>query len=431
MIIDLNNQKHRDLINKLIEEYYFRLTTYNNMEQYYNGNTKANREYKLTDRSNRKARVKYIKKFVNEETSFAVGNPIAYNSVDKEKIDTINYIINNQIAQLDIENANTLGEFGCTYEMHYLSNGEFKIKTLRPKEAIAYRNTEGEVELFLYFYKKELDDNKYIDIIDDNYIYQFVEGNLQSYNVIQHIFGKCPVGVGSFLNGVEDTIYADIHELVDLYEETLWDCSNNIADLRASYMVLTGCSLDEEEAKKMKRMGILQLPDSSGKAEWLTKNLESDFCNNLIEKIEDLIYQQSSHINHNVVMASNTSGVALSSRLISLRNKVTILQKSLQELVKTRLRDICTYYNVVFNKNYDYRDIKIIFTMNLPQDDVSMAQIITQLNGKLSAETGLNQLSFVQDAKSEYRKALEEQQQAMDINNVDLDNLEGVDNEVE
>ena len=69
--------------------------------------------------------------------------------------------------------------------------------------------------------------------------------------------------------------------------------------------------------------------------------------------------------------------------------------------------------------------------MNLPQDDVSMAQIITQLNGKLSAETGLNQLSFVQDAKSEYKKALEEQQQAMDINNVDLDNVEGVNDEIE
>ena len=427
MILDLNNLKHKQLINKLIEEYYNRLTIYNDMNDYYEGKTKAKRNYQVTDRSNRKASINYIKKFITEETAFAIGNDVTYVSDDKDKIKNIKYIINNQKSILDTELVNTLGKFGTAYELRYLYNSELKIKIISPLQSIAYCNQEGQAELFLYFYKKELDDNTYIDIVDDRAIYKFIETNNINtpYEVIEHYFRSCPVGVARFLNEYMDTIYSDIHELQDIYEMALWDSCNNIADLRSSYLVLSGLSVDEEDAKKMKQMGILQFPDSNGKAEWLTKNLEGDFSNSLVEKLEDLIYQISAHINHNVVMASNTSGVALSSRLISLRNKVTILQKSIQDCLKSRLRDICTYYNLTNNANYDYRDIQIIFTMNLPQDDVSMAQIISQLNNKLSAETGLNQLSFITNGADEYKKALEEQQMQLNNNLVNLDNIEG------
>ena len=52
-----------------------------------------------------------------------------------------------------------------------LFNSEFKIKTISPTNGIAFENEEGQVELFMYFYKKDLDDTKYLDIIDDEFIY--------------------------------------------------------------------------------------------------------------------------------------------------------------------------------------------------------------------------------------------------------------------
>lgn len=423
MILDLNNNDHINLVNKLQQEYYNRLSKYREIEKYYKGKTKAKENYKLTDRSNRKASINYIKKFVQEETSFAVGNDITYSSKTglTDEIDTINYVIKGQKSILDIELANVLGKFGEAYELRYLYNGELKIKVIEPLNAIAYCNNEDEVELFLYFYTKELDNNVYIDIIDDTCIYSFIKDSMIPINTVKHYFASVPVGVAKFVNSVDDTIYSDIHELQDLYEMAMWDNCNNIADLRSSYLCLSGASIEEEDVKDMKKLGIIQLPQANSKAEWLQKNLEGDFCNSLINKLEDLIYQLSAHINHNVAMASNTSGVALSSRLISLRNKVITLQKCLENCIRSRLRDICTYYNISENKNYDYKDINIIFTMNLPQDDVSMAQIITQLNGKLSAETGLNQLSFITDGKNEYTKAIEEQKQAINITNLDLD----------
>ena len=62
--------------------------------------------------------------------------------------------------------------------------------------------------------------------------------------------------------------------------------------------------------------------------------------------------------------------------------------------------------------------------MNLPQDDVSMAQIISQLSDKLSIKTGLSQLSFITDANKEFDKMLEEKQ-IIEQNSLEtLDNIE-------
>ena len=70
-----------------------------------------------------------------------------------------------------------LNIFGTAYEVYYLHKGEFKAKVVDPMQGIAYKNIEGEVELFLYFYRKELDDvsKYYIDVYDEEYIYHFDE----------------------------------------------------------------------------------------------------------------------------------------------------------------------------------------------------------------------------------------------------------------
>ena len=72
----------------------------------------------------------------------------------------------------------------------------------------------------------------------------------------------------------------------------------------------------------------------------------------------------------------------------------------------------------------DYSYINVQFTMNLPQDDLSMAQIISQLSDKLSIQTGLSQLSFITDANKEFEKMLEEQR-IIEQNSLEtLDNID-------
>lgn len=396
---------------KLKEEYEERKNTYTEMYNYYIGNTMVKRKYPQTDRSNRVVTTNFIKKFINEETSFSVGNPVSYTNRESNNnvIQDIEFVLNYQTGALDSELMRNMLIYGTSYELYYQDNAkEFKCKTVNPLSGIAYRDVEGKAKVFLYFYKKELDDNIYIDIYDDFNIYHCSESFMYIGETTPHYFGECPVGVSELPEGIYDTLYNDLKALQDNYELVLSDYSNEVGDTRLSYLVLTGLSIDEPEAKEMKKMGIIQIPNSEGKAQWLIKNISPEFLKGIVDILEDKIYQVSQHINHNIALSSNTSGVALSSRLISLRNKICINQKSLTDCIKTRIRCLFKFLKQTEQKDYNYKNIGISYTLNIPQDDVAMAQIITQLNGKLSAETGLGLLSFVTNGKEEYEKAQKE-----------------------
>lgn len=411
----------REVANKLKIMFTSELPIYQKMYDYYKGKTEIFTNYPTTDRSNKVVNTNYVKKFITEHVAYGVGSPITYTSMsDNEAIvKDIEYNTQIQKGSLDAVLYKNMLIFGKAYEIAYIDNGVLKFRVTNPLNSIAYCDVEDNVLMFIYFYKKELDDKLYMDVYCDEGIYHFDENFNEDAAVTESYFGEVPVSIARLDEEESETIYNDIKTLQDAFENILSDWINNSADLRDAYLVLTGLDLDAEEAKKMKSNGIMQIPDPSGKAEFLIKNIPSDYIKNLADTLEDKIYQISQSINSNEAMQSNLSGVAILSRIINLRNRIGIEQKALSDAIRNRLKLLFIYLRQAYSKDYDYRDIKINFTMNVPSDDVNMAQIINQLNGKLSAETGLNQLSFIQNGKAEYAKALKEQKQAMD--DVDLD----------
>lgn len=401
---------------KMLEQFTKNKVKYRKMKNYYDGNTDAFNNYPITDRSNRKVKTNHIKMFIDEEVAYLTGNRLTYLSEKNvsNSVKDIENSLNNINACLDTELTTTLLTFGTAYELYYLYDGEFKAKVVNPLQGIAYKNVEGKVELFLYFYKKELENDKYyIDVYDDEYIYRFNENLKPIENPIKHYFGICPVGVAELCNGISDTIYNSIKDLQDSYESTLSDWSNEIADTRLAYLLITGMQLDEDSANKMKEMGILQCSEADGKIEWLIKNIPSDFIKSYRETLEDEMYKVTHHLKNQVTIQSNTSGSMLATRLNCLRIKLTSIHQCLSNCIKTRIRCLFTYLNQAYGKNYDYKDISVKFTLNLPNNDLEMAQIISQLNGKLSIRTGLSQLSFITNAEEEYRKMMEEQEESL------------------
>lgn len=412
---------NREIALRLQQEFDKRKIVYAKMGKYYKGETDAFEQYPITDRSNRKVKTNHIKMFIDEEVAYLTGNKLTYLCESDANITSvIEYNLNNINSCLDTDLATTLLTYGTAYELYYLYEGEFKAKVINPLQGIAYRNVEGKAELFLYFYTKELEDNKYyIDCFDDNYIYHFDEGLNEIAPPTKHYFGICPVGVAELNNGIADTIYNSIKDLQDSYESTLSDWSNEIADTRLAYMLITGMTLDDKDAKEMKSMGIMQCPDPNGKVEWLVKNIPSDFIKTYRETLEDEMYKVTHHLKNQVTIQSNTSGSMLATRLNCLRIKLTSIHQCLTNCIKTRLRCLFTYLNIVEGSDYNYKDVSVKFTLNLPNNDLEMAQILSQLTGKLSIRTGLSQLSFVTNAEEEYKKMMEEQEQA--LGELDLD----------
>ena len=79
------------------------------------------------------------------------------------------------------------------------------------------------------------------------------------------------------------------------------------------------------------------------------------------------------------------------------------------------------YLNVK-DKNYNYLDVKARYTPNIPQDDVGMAQLLSQVpEGLISKHTGRTQFSFISNPKAEEELVKKEQEESLNL----IDNLDG------
>lgn len=399
---------------------------YDEMFWYYKGHTKALEDYFIIDdphRSNHKIRVNFMKKFIKEETSYSVGNDITYisKSGDANVINDIDYYLEHWSEQHDSKLMNQMLTYGFAFELYYIdNNAQFCSKIITPREGYAYVDEYGNLIFFMHVFYKKFDNKLYIDVYDETNIYHY-QGNLDNLvSTDDNFFSDVPVSIAQVSEEKEyDTIFNDIRGLQDAYETNLSDISNEISDFRNAYLSIFGFQLDSANAEELKKKGIIQVSSDKGRVQWIIKNINDTFIQNTLTTLEDKMYQIASHINHNEKMQSNLSGIALRNRLISLEEKCKLNQRAINDAIKGRLKFLFIYLNLRKNKTYDYRDIKIKFTPNIPQDDATAAQIITQLGDKLSTETGLSLLSFVENPSGEAEKAKKEQQEAMPETNLD------------
>lgn len=411
----------KQIAQKLRDKYEGLKYIYKEMLDYYKGITEIDTVYPTaTFGENNKSKINYIKKFINEHVAYGVGVPIQYthNKDDKGCIEVIEKNIQIQKSSLDANFMKNMLIFGKAYELAYIyedkeGNQELRFKISSPLNSISYCNDEGEVEMFLYFFYKELDENLYIDCYCDDGIYHFKNDfDSQIGNIEEALLGV-PVSIAQLDDDIYGTLFKDIKDLQDCLELVVSNWVNNDCDFRDSYMKAKNLSIDEDFIAKANKLKVFELPSEEADIEYMTKNGNAEYVSKLVEKIQDYIYQVSQSINSNENLQSNLSGVAILSRIINLRNKIGLEQKCLADAIKNRLKILFKYTNTIDNTNYDYRDLIIKFTMNVPQDDIGMAQIISQLKDILSSETGLNQLSFVTNGRKEFeRKQTENKEMA-------------------
>lgn len=321
--------------------------------------------------------------------------------------------------------------FGQSYELYYVDkDGLFSSQIYSPLNSYALQDDFGNVQIFLVLFKKKFDNvTQYLDVYYPGKVEHYTIGgtsNLTFLGEDTHIFDEVPVSVCSIAEEKEfDTLFNDLKGLQDAYETNLSDISNEISDFRNAYLMLKGADISAEDLANMKKLGAMKVP-VGGDVAWLVKNVNDSFIQNTLKTLEDKMYQISNHINANEKLSSNTSSLALRTRLISLENKCKLNADALADALKNRLKFLFKYLKIKTGQNFDYRDIKIKFTPNIPQDDMMTAQIISQLNGKLSTETAIAQLSFIDNPKEEMAKLKKEQEEAISIN---LDALpDGVNN---
>ncbi|AGK97956.1 phage portal protein [Clostridium pasteurianum] len=426
--LDLNDPEQLALVKKVYGTYNAYKHIYHKMYRYYKGDTDAMRKYKfVTERSNLKINVNYIKKFIKEEVSYTVGNAITYESrSDNENIvKDIEYYTAHWDELHDSDLMKYLLIFTKVYEIYYVDeNADFCSKIIKPTEGYAYTDASGKALFFIHAFKNDFETTvTYIDVYTADYIYHFDSKFNQIAVPTENMFGEVPVSIGKLtLEEYHDSLYNDIKGLQDAFETNLSDIGNEISDFRNAYLIFTGCTVDSNKIPEMKQLGVLEAKNKDSTIQWLIKNINDTFIQNTLDRYIDTMYQIACHINHNESMVSNLSGIALRSRLIALENKCELEEKAHKNIVKNRLRFLCLYLNIKKNKGYDYKDIKALYTPNIPIDDLSTAQMLSQTpEGVISKDTARGLFSFINNKVAEAEKVKKEEAESLPHDN--LDNL--------
>lgn len=412
--------KNKELLNNIKSDFGIRRSIYDKIYDYcIAGKSEAYRDYKHNpQRSNLKVRTNFIKKFIKEEVSYLLSNSPTYisNSDNSEEIKFVNFKLSHWDKNHDKMLLRDMLSYGSVFELYYASKvGEeflFNSKIITPRDGYLLTDNFGRPKIFLRFFKRKFDTKQYIDIYTSDLIYHVDDSFNEVSPPTENIFGEVPVKVGNISSYKEyDTLFNELKDLQDAYETNLSDIVNEISDYRLAYLMILGCNIDYKEKDEkgktqldyMKEKGIINSTDKDVIINFLTKNINDTFVQNTLDVLKKNIYEISNHIDTNEKLQSNTSGSALRNRLIGLEQRVRDSEGSMKNIIQGRMYFLFKLFNKIESLDYDYRDITVKFILNIPQDDLLMAQTLNQfgIGENISLKTALAQLSFINNPDQE------------------------------
>lgn len=405
---------------------------------YYMNNTKIKqRVFTDTTKPNNKIAHNWAGYITDTMTAFFMGEPVSYSGDDKD-VEELNAIFNyNDEQDINSRHAKNASIYGVSYELTYLDeDAQLRLAVLNPANTIAILDdTVNENLLYVIRFSETTDILTSevivkIEVYDNrNITYYMQKGKEDIYFVYEttHNFNDIPI---SIYKNNDEMIgdYENEMDLIDFYDIMQSDTANAFDYYNDCYMIFSGGSLPDD-VESMKEQRIIELPEGAT-AEFLVKPSDDLGQENTKNRIVNDIHKFSKVPNlSDKEFANNVSGVAMKYKLIGLENTCSIKERKFKKGLQNRLWLISDIKKL--KTATGLQDIKISFKRNIPQNEVEIAQMINTLRGLISAETLINQLTFVENAAEEIEK-LSKENEINSYSDTDGDNnFEGGDNEEE
>ena len=386
----------------------------NKLKDYYNNNNDIiYRQYDNGNKPKNKIANPYASYITNTAVGYFLGKPVSYTNI--ENFETINDLL---VYNDEADNNTTLAKMSsiCGYgiEIMYVDeDANIRFTSINPSEcAVVYDNTLQENIIFAIRYYDEKvigDDSKvitHVEVYDKNNITYYIKehDSIRFVDQVPHYFLDVPVSV--YINN--DERYGDFEKvkpLIDAYDKTQSDSANDFESFTHAYLVISGYLMDEESAKDIENQNIINFTDNEGKAEYLIKNIQDSALENYKNRLDNDIHRFSCVPNMNdSEFSNNSSGVALSYKLMSLENLVGIKEAKFRKGLLRRLELMCNFLKIKTNSEMAYMDIQPVFTRNKPFNDTEIADTMQKLTGILSEETILALSPYVDDVASEIER---------------------------
>ena len=418
----------KELVVKLIREHEKQLPRFKKLKKYYLGEHDILSKQRAKNKPNYKPVCNHAKDIADTSTGYFMGNTISYSNSEDTDIDELLIAFDNaEVDESDHDNALDMAIYGVAYEYVYARENEniLDIKSLEVENTfIVYDDSIEQQPLFgvYYFKRKEnkADTETYQAVImTKQFVYSIVlegkEKGVISDKPTPHNMGDIPIieyknnkySIGDFEQQIG---------LIDSYNSLTANRINDKEQFIDSILVLYGARLGDDEEESIKAMEslaehkLLELHPEA-RAEYLSKTLNENEVETLRNAVKQDIYTFS-HIPNltDENFAGNSSGVAMEFKLLGLEMITKIKQRYYVKGLKKRIKLFANYLGLT-QIAIDANSIVPNFSRSLPKNLLEISQIVSNLEGKVSQETLLSQIPFVEDPMSEIEKVNEEKQE--------------------
>lgn len=230
-----------------------------------------------------------------------------------------------------------------------------------------------------------------------------------------HAFGSVPA-VDFRQNTEGRGLYEGVLSLIEQYNAVLSEKANDVEYFSDCYMVVKGKELDESEIENIRENKIINLFGESTEGldvMFLVKPNADGVQENLINRLETLIYKTAMVPDITDDNFATASGIALKMRMMPMSNLARNKELKFRRGVQERMRLLAAYPNADFAGD-DWQAVEVTMHRNMPDDLQSEASVAGQLSGIVSEETQLSVLSCVSDPKAEMQRKRDEQEEKAD-----------------
>ena len=411
--LDASTEFSTKLIQELISEHKEYIEAYKELKDFYTGNhailkQKAKDKYKPDNR----LVVNFAKYIVDTFNGYFIGNPVSMFHEDKTVNDYLAYIDGyNDQSDNNAELSKICSIYGHGFELVFNDeNSEIGITYMTPIDGfVIYDNTIQNKPLFACHYGLNDDDEEVGYFYTKDAVYQFatVSGAYTIVEETPNVFGDIPM-IEYLENEERQSIFENVKTLINAFNKALSEKANDVEYYADAYLKVLGAEIDEKTLQTLRDTRIINVSgDDTLTVEFMTKPSADGTQENLLERLQKLIFEISMVANISDENFGNSSGISLRYKLQSMDNLAKSKERKFQSGMSRRYRLISNYPTSKIGEN-EWVNIQYKFTRNVPANLAEEADIAQTLSGIVSEETQVSVLSIVQNAKEEVKRKNEE-----------------------
>lgn len=411
--LDASTEFNTALIQELISKHKEYIEAYKELRDFYTGNhailkQKAKDKYKPDNR----LVVNFAKYIVDTFNGYFIGNPVSLFHENETVNDYLAYIDGyNDQSDNNAELSKICSIYGHGFELLFNDeNSEVGITYLTPIDGfVIYDNTIQNKPLFACHYglNDKQEEVGYFYTKDSVYQFAVVDG---AYTVVEetaNVFSDIPM-IEYIENEERQSIFENVKTLINAFNKALSEKANDVEYYADAYLKVLGAEIDETTLQSLRDSRIINVSgDDTLTVEFMTKPSADGTQENLLERLQKLIFEISMVANISDEHFASSSGIALRYKLQSMDNLAKNKERKFQAGMSRRYRLISNYPTSKIGEN-EWVNIQYKFTRNVPANLAEEADIAQTLSGIVSEETQVGVLSIVQNAREEVQRKNEE-----------------------